>query len=83
MAGEVAGELAEGWLGLPAELLELALVLLLPAELLELLVGGGALLGGGVDCGCVGLLAVGQPDNRIHRQATVPMLYWRRKETLL
>lgn len=74
--------MAEDWPGLLAELLELALVLL-PAELLELLVGGGALVGGGVDCGCVGLLAVGQPDNRMHRQAAVPMLYWRRKETLL
>lgn len=42
----------EGWLGLLAGVLapglELALVLVLPAELLELLLGGGALVGGGV-----------------------------------
>jgi hypothetical protein len=65
--------LAEGWLGLLAELLELAVELLLPAELLELLLGGGSLVGGG-DSGLVGLLAVGQPDNSRHRQAVPPAL---------
>lgn len=54
--------------------LELALVLVLPAELLELLLGGGALVGGvGEDSGLVGVLAVGQPDNSRHRQAAPPM----------
>jgi len=53
------------WLGL--------LALELPAELLELLVGGGALLVGGV-CDCVGLLALGQPDNSRHRHTTPPVL---------
>jgi hypothetical protein len=65
-------ELAAGWPGLPAELLELAVELLLPAGLLELLVGGGELVGGD-DSDFVGLLAVGQPDNSRHRQAVPPM----------
>jgi|TARA_B110000503_G_scaffold43274_1_gene70800 hypothetical protein len=69
----LAVALAEGWLGLLAELLELAVELLLPAELLELLLGGGSLVGGG-DSGLVGLLAVGQPDNSRHRQAVPPAL---------
>ena len=69
----------EGWLGLLAGVLapglELALVLVLPAELLELLLGGGALVGGGVgdDSGLVGVLAEGQPYNSRHRQAVPPM----------
>lgn len=69
----LAGVLAEGWLGLPAGLL-LALVLDVPAELLELLLGGGELLGGGGVCGCVGLLAVGQPLSSRHRNAVPVML---------
>ena len=75
--------MAEDWLGLLAELLELALVLVLPAELLELLVGGGALVGGGVDCGCVGLLAVGHPVNKMHRQPAALMLQKRLGAVLL
>jgi hypothetical protein len=57
----LAGVLAEGWLGLPA-------------GLLELLLGGGELLGGGGVCGCVGLLAVGQPLSSRHRNAVPVML---------
>jgi hypothetical protein len=75
-----AGALADGWLGLLAELLALELVL--PAELLELLVGGGE-LGGGVDCGWVGLLALGQPDNTMHRHVAPPMRERRRPAVLL
>jgi hypothetical protein len=44
----------------------------LPAELLELLLGGGALVEGD-DSGLVGVLAVGQPDNSRHRHAALPM----------
>ena len=73
---------AGGWLGLLAELLELAVELLLPAELLELLLGGGSLVGGD-DSGLVGVLAVGQPANSRHRQAVPPTLYSRRRAALL
>lgn len=70
-AEDSPGLLAELLEGLLEGLLELAVELLLPAELLELLVGGGELVGGdGSDF--VGLLAVGQPDNRRHRQAVPP-----------
>lgn len=39
-----------------------------PVEPLELLVGIGELTGGGVVCGWVGVLALGQPVNSRHRQ---------------
>ena len=49
------------------------LALELPVELLELLDGGGVLLGGGV-CDCVGLLALGQPDNSRQQHTAPPVL---------
>ncbi|MDG2046147.1 MAG: hypothetical protein P8J79_02945 [Halioglobus sp.] len=65
-----AEEGLDGWLALLAD----ELLLVLPAELLELLIGGGlgADVCGGV-CGCVGLLAVGQPDRKRQRQTAAPM----------
>ena len=60
----LAGAPDEGWLGLEL------LVLDVPAELLELLLGGGVLLGGGGGvCGCVGVLALGQPHRSRHKPA--------------